>query len=214
MTVVLDHDANRVVWCAKGHGKAVLKPFFEQLSEDQRASIRVVTADGARWIAELAESYCPNAERVMDPFRRELDDRRRRRSCASRPGGGRAAERRGELAAGGAKAVKGSRYAAPNPEDLTEAQASRSRGWPGRTSPCTGPTCSRSACATCSRPAAARRRGSGWSRGSPAPAAPGSTRSRSSPRRCGATRTPSSGPWSSASPTPGSRPSTTRSSSR
>ena len=36
MTVVLDHDANRVVWCAKGHGKAVLKPFFEQLSEDQR----------------------------------------------------------------------------------------------------------------------------------------------------------------------------------
>ena len=59
MTVVLDHDANRVVWCAKGHGKAVLKPFFEQLSEDQRASIRVVTADGARWIAELAESYCP-----------------------------------------------------------------------------------------------------------------------------------------------------------
>ena len=35
-----DHDANRVVWCAKGHGKAVLKPFFEQLGEDQRPACR------------------------------------------------------------------------------------------------------------------------------------------------------------------------------
>lgn len=68
MTVVLDHDANRVIWCAKGHEKAVLKPFFEQLGEEQRASIRVMTAGGARWIAELAEAYCPNAERIMDPF--------------------------------------------------------------------------------------------------------------------------------------------------
>ena len=124
MTVVLDHDANRVVWCAKGHGKAVLKPFFEQLSEDQRASIRVVTADGARWIAELAESYCPNAERVMDPFHvvswmTDVVDELRKQAWRR----ARAAERRGELAAGGAKAVKGSRYALlKNPEDLTEAQ--------------------------------------------------------------------------------------------
>lgn len=124
MTVVLNHDANRVVWCAKGHGKAVLKPFFEQLSEDQRASIRVVTADGARWIAELAESYCPNAERVMDPFHvvswmTDVVDELRKQAWRR----ARAAERRGELAAGGAKAVKGSRYALlKNPEDLTEAQ--------------------------------------------------------------------------------------------
>lgn len=26
------------------------------------------TADSARWIAELAGEYCPNAGRVMDPF--------------------------------------------------------------------------------------------------------------------------------------------------
>lgn len=55
--------------------------------------------------------------------RRELDDRRRRRAAQAGLEEGPAAERRGELAAGGAKAVKGSRYALlKNPEDLTEAQ--------------------------------------------------------------------------------------------
>lgn len=170
MTVVLDHDANRVIWCAKGHEKAVLKPFLEQLGEEQRASIRAVTADGARWIAELAEAYCPNAERVMDPFHvvswmtdvvDELRKQARRKA--------RAAERRGELAAGGARAVKDSRCVLlKNPEDLTEAQGESLERVAREDKPCTGPT-SRSACGTCSRPAAARRRGSGWSRGSPAP---------------------------------------------
>ena len=69
MTVVLDHDANRVVWCAKGHrGRPCSSPSSSSSARIRGASIRVVTADGARWIAELAESYCPNAERVMDPF--------------------------------------------------------------------------------------------------------------------------------------------------
>ena len=67
MTVVLDHDANRVVWCAKGQGR----PCSALLRAAQRGSEGQHTGgDGrrARWIAELAESYCPNAERVMDPF--------------------------------------------------------------------------------------------------------------------------------------------------
>ena len=68
MTVVLDHDANRVVWCGKGHGKDVLRSFFKLLSTEQRASVQVVTADGARWIADVVAEDCPNAERVMDPF--------------------------------------------------------------------------------------------------------------------------------------------------
>lgn len=45
MTVVLDHDRGIVAWCAKGHGKEVLRGFFERLDEGQRASIGVVTTD-------------------------------------------------------------------------------------------------------------------------------------------------------------------------
>ena len=40
MTVVLDHDANRVVWCAKGTGRPCSSPSSSSFSEDQRASIR------------------------------------------------------------------------------------------------------------------------------------------------------------------------------
>ena len=28
----------------------------------------LVSADGARWIAECVEEFCPNAERCVDPF--------------------------------------------------------------------------------------------------------------------------------------------------
>ena len=68
MTVVVNHDTGRVVWAAPGHGKEVLAKFFEQLSEEQRAAIRLVSADGAKWIASCVEEYCPNAARCIDPF--------------------------------------------------------------------------------------------------------------------------------------------------
>ena len=68
MTVVINHDTHSVVWCAKGYGKEVLARFFEQLTQAQRASIRCVSADGARWIASCVEEYCPNAQRCVDPF--------------------------------------------------------------------------------------------------------------------------------------------------
>ena len=68
MTVVINHDTASVVWCGKGYGKEVLSQFFEQLTEEQRASIRCVSADGARWIASCIEEYCPNAQRCVDPF--------------------------------------------------------------------------------------------------------------------------------------------------
>ena len=68
MTVVINHDKSSVIWCAPGYGKDVLSQFFELLSEEQRASIRCVSADGARWIASCVEEYCPNAQRCIDPF--------------------------------------------------------------------------------------------------------------------------------------------------
>ena len=38
------------------------------MTPEQRASIRIVTGDGARWIDSSVAGYCPNAERVPDSF--------------------------------------------------------------------------------------------------------------------------------------------------
>ena len=68
MTVVVNHDTGRAIWVAPGHGRETLTKFFELLSEEQRASIRLVSADGAKWIASCVEEFCPNAVRCIDPF--------------------------------------------------------------------------------------------------------------------------------------------------
>ena len=140
MTVVLDHDTGRVVWCGKEHGKKALRSFFDLLTEEQRASVEVVTADGAKWIAEMVEEACPNAERVMDPFHVVqwmtdlLDDLRKeawreaakveREAKKGQPKRGRGRPGKGEEPAPSqASAIKGSRYALlKNPESLTGGQ--------------------------------------------------------------------------------------------
>jgi len=68
MTVIVNHETGHLIWAHKGHGKEVLKGFFEALTEEQRASIKYVTADGAGWIADCVRDYCKNAERCIDPF--------------------------------------------------------------------------------------------------------------------------------------------------
>lgn len=68
ITTVVNHDTNTVVWVSDKHGKTVLESFFEQLSDEDRAGIEVVSGDGARWITECVEKYCPQAKRCTDPF--------------------------------------------------------------------------------------------------------------------------------------------------
>ena len=68
ITVVVDHERKRVIWARDRYGKQVLDLFFEELTPEQRASIRIVTGDGARWIDSSVAEYCPNAERVPDSF--------------------------------------------------------------------------------------------------------------------------------------------------
>ena len=68
ITVIVDHDTNSVIWVHDKHGKEVLREFFEQLREEQRASIECVTADGARWISETMEEYIPQADRCLDSY--------------------------------------------------------------------------------------------------------------------------------------------------
>ena len=68
MTVVINHKTGHLIWAKKGHGKEVLTEFFKELAEEQRANIKYVTADGARWITDCVNDYCPNAKRCIDPF--------------------------------------------------------------------------------------------------------------------------------------------------
>ena len=123
MTVVVDHDRGRVVWAAKGHGKRQLNDFLDLLTDEQRAGIELVTADGARWIADVVAERLPGAELAVDPFHAvswatgALDDLRREAWREAR----RRARRGGGPAA--ARAVKGLRFPLlKNPGDLTDAQ--------------------------------------------------------------------------------------------
>ena len=68
ITTVVNHETNTVVWACDGHGKEIMDKFFDKLTPEQRASIEVVTGDGARWITDAIEQYCPNAKRCLDPF--------------------------------------------------------------------------------------------------------------------------------------------------
>lgn len=141
MTVVINHDTACVLWCSVGFGKEVLSSFFELLTPAQRASIRCVTADGARWIATCIEEYCPNAERCIDPFHvvswaTEALDKERRQAWAEAHQTAKAAPKRGmgRPAKGEivnpeklkAKSVKNLRYVLlKNPENLSDKQTAQ-----------------------------------------------------------------------------------------
>lgn len=140
ITTVVNHDTNTVIWACKGHGKEVLDKFFAMLSPEQRASIVVVTGDGARWITDCVDEHCPNAIRCLDPFhvvewandaldavridawRRALDEWKsivKAAEGADSKDEARAAKRRAEQ-------IKHSKYAlGKNPENLTDRQQER-----------------------------------------------------------------------------------------
>uniref|UniRef100_UPI0005B9BB54 ISL3 family transposase n=1 Tax=Bifidobacterium callitrichos TaxID=762209 RepID=UPI0005B9BB54 len=121
MTVVVDHDRGRVVWMHEGHGEKVFDLFFETLTEAQRASIRVVTGDGARWIDECAFRWCPQAERILDGFHIvswATDALDKVRTAAWRE-----ARKKGVAKKGAKDPVKGARWALlKNEGDLTAGQ--------------------------------------------------------------------------------------------
>ena len=64
MTVVMNHDTNAAVWAGAGHGKAVLSRFFELLTEEQRASIRRVSADAHLMDCLLRGGMLPKRRKV------------------------------------------------------------------------------------------------------------------------------------------------------
>jgi transposase len=119
LTVVVDHDAGRLVWAAPGRDAATLSRFFDALGPQRCAKVRLVSADAAEWIALTVAARCPQAVLCTDPFHvvkwatDALDEVRRQVWNTARKGG--------EVAL--ASELKGARWALwKNPEDLTRRQ--------------------------------------------------------------------------------------------
>jgi len=149
LTVVVDHDARRLVWAAPGRDKATVRAFFDLLGEDRCARITHVSADGADFIDAVVAAACPNAVRVADPFHvvkwatDALDEVRRASwNQARRLAQGQPRRRRGRPRADAAPrsservtALKGARFALwKNPEDLTQGQQAK-LAWVAATDP-------------------------------------------------------------------------------
>lgn len=61
ITVIVNHDTNTVVWVSLGHGKSVLKKFYQQLTPEQLASIKVVTVTVQNGSQSVSMSLLPIA---------------------------------------------------------------------------------------------------------------------------------------------------------
>jgi transposase len=144
LTVVVDHDRGCLIWAHEGYGKEVLNIFLDELTREQRRGIKVVTADGARWIKALVKKRCPCAKWVMDPFhvvswmndaldavrcsewqvaKKAAREAAPKRGRAGRPSKGDETSVEATKLKAAANAIKGSRYALlKNPENLTDVQ--------------------------------------------------------------------------------------------
>ncbi|WP_229028665.1 ISL3 family transposase [Bifidobacterium breve] len=131
ITVVVDHKRKRVVRAHDGYGKEVLDLFFRQLTDEQRASIKAVTGDGAKWIDASVKEHLPNAERVLDSFHivswmtDTLDQVRKRLWNQARRGNDKTA----------AETMKGLKYAVPQEPRRPDRTAIRSLETLGDTDP-------------------------------------------------------------------------------
>jgi transposase len=68
ITVVVDHDKQRVVWAGEGNSANTLDTFFAELGEDAAAKLETITIDMAGGYIKSVEKNAPNAQIVFDRF--------------------------------------------------------------------------------------------------------------------------------------------------
>ncbi len=125
LTVVVDHQSGRLIWAAEGRDELTLSRFFRLLGQHRCARITHVSADGAWWIKNVVEFFCPQAVIGLDPFHavawatKALDEVRREVWNQARQAGDHAHARQ----------LKRTRYAVwKNQENLT-ARQQRKLAW-------------------------------------------------------------------------------------
>ena len=68
ITVVVDHDAGRIIWAAEGRNKETLAKFFDDLGEERAGLLAHVSADAAEWIHGVVREKAPQALICLDAF--------------------------------------------------------------------------------------------------------------------------------------------------
>ena len=68
LTSVVNHQSGAIVWATEGRNAASLQAFFDQLTDEQKASIRAVSIDMSAGYEKAIRGSIPNAEIAFDPF--------------------------------------------------------------------------------------------------------------------------------------------------
>ena len=68
LTIVVDHDRQRVVWAAPGRGADTLKKFFDELGPEGVARLRVISLDMAAGYLKAIRERAPDAQVIFDRF--------------------------------------------------------------------------------------------------------------------------------------------------
>ncbi len=67
LTTVVDHQAQRIVWCSPGRNAQTLQQFFDLLG-DRKHSIQAVSIDMSGGYQQAIQTAIPDAEICFDPF--------------------------------------------------------------------------------------------------------------------------------------------------
>jgi len=118
LTSVVNHESGAIVWATEGRNAASLQAFFDQLTDEQKASIRAVSIDMSAGYEKAIRASIPDAEIAFDPFHvvklgGEAADKVRREEYNAR----------GRSSTGEGKWIKGARYSLlKNPSNQTPKQ--------------------------------------------------------------------------------------------
>lgn len=68
LTLVMDHDTDKVVWGAEGKSATTLDRFFDELGDDRAAQLRAISMDMGGPFRKSATANAPQATICIDPF--------------------------------------------------------------------------------------------------------------------------------------------------